>query len=136
MSEEEKIRLNEIIFCKLFQQLLRQHVNPIKVYDLIIAVAAVVGANTAVLDTVISSILDNDRHYMPTKEEYAYLLRKSDVPVRRVCQLVHLSNSTYYKMDGTERHITRRFTEAQYQEMIKVLRFFKTSYENMEGSTV
>lgn len=136
MNKQEEIRLNEIIFCKLFQRLLKQHVNPIKVYDLITAVAAVTEANILVLNSVMTIILNNDRQYMPTKQEYAYLLKKSTVPVRRVCKLVGISPNTYYDKCIDDIYIESKFTPIQYTEMLKILKFFKTAYTNMEGSTV
>lgn len=136
MTDAEQIRLNEIIFCKLFQQLLKQHVNPIKVYDLISAVAAVTDANMLVLNNVINTILNNDRQYMYTKREYAYLLKKSDVSVRRTCKLAGISPNTYYSDATDDLHTEPRFTPIQYAEMMKVLQFFNKAYSDMEGSKI
>lgn len=136
MTAAEQIRLNEIIFCKLFQQLLKQHVNPIKVYDLISAVAAVTDANMLVLNNVINTILNNDRQYMYTKREYAYLLKKSDVSVRRTCKLAGISPNTYYSAATDDLHTEPRFTPIQYAEMMKVLQFFNKAYSDMEGSKI
>jgi hypothetical protein len=136
MSQNEQTRLNEIIFCKLFQQLLKQHVNPIKVYDLIAAVAAVTDANILVLNSVMTTILNNDRQYMFTKQEYAYLLKQSSVSVRRTCKLAGISPNTYYAISPNDLHTEPRFTPIQYAEMMKILQFFNNAYQNMEGSTV
>lgn len=136
MTDSEQIRLNEIIFCKLFQQLLKQHVNPIKVYDLITAVAAVTNANALVLNSVMVSILNNDRQFVPTKQEYAHLLKKSSVPVRRACQLASISPNTYYSKAVDELHTEPRFSPIQYAEMMKILTFFNTAYKDMEGSVL
>lgn len=136
MTNDEQIRLNEIIFCKLFQQLLRQHVNPIKVYDLITAVAAVTDANMPILNSVLSVILNNDRQYIPTKREYAYLLKKSSVPVRRVCKLAGISPNTYYSATTDDLYTEPRFTPIQYAEMMKILKFFNQTYQDMEGSVL
>ena len=135
MTDKEQIRLNEIIFCKLFQQLLKQHVNPIKVYDLITAVAAVTDANILVLNNVISIILNNDRQYVPTKREYAHLLKKSSVPVRRACKLAGISPNTYYSATTDDIYTEPRFTPIQYVEMMKILKFFNQAYQDMEGAS-
>lgn len=134
MTDNEKIRLNEIIFCKLFSQLLKQHVNPIKVYDLIAAVSTVVDANIIILNSVLSIILNNDRQYMPTKLEYAYLLKHSNVPVRKVCKLVGMSPNTYYSSNLDSIYIEPKFTPIQYTEMLKILKFFNKAYSDIEGA--
>lgn len=136
VSQDEQIRLNEIIFCKLFQQLLKQHVNPIKVYDLISAVATVTDANILILNNVMTIILNNDRQYMHTKQEYAYLLKQSAVSVRRTCKLAGISPNTYYAISADNIHTTPRFTPIQYAEMMKILKFFNNAYQNMEGSSL
>lgn len=136
MTDSEQIRLNEIIFCKLFQQLLKQHVNPIKVYDLITAAAAVTNANDVILNSVIVAILNNDRRYMPTKREYAFLLKKSSVPVRKVCKLAGISPNTYYSDATDDLYVEPKFTTPQYIEMMKILNFFKTAYQGMEGAVL
>ena len=136
MKHEEQIRLNEIIFCKLFKQLLKQHVNPIKVYDLITAVAAVTDANLVILNSVMTTILNNDRQYAYTKQEYAYLLKRSSVPVRHTCQLAGISPNTYYSKAITDIHVVPKYSPLQYEEMLKVLRFFNKAYNDMEGSVL
>jgi hypothetical protein len=136
MTENEQIRLNEIIFCKLFQKLLKENVNPIKVYDLIEAVAILVGANVTVLNSVIGIILSNDRRYMPHRREHMYLLKKSNVPVRKVCKLAGISPNTYYAPTTDDIHIEPKFTPVQYDAMLKVMRFFKHAYDGMEGSVL
>ena len=133
MTREEKIRLNEIIFCNLFKRLLKQNSNPIKVYDFMTALAGVVNASVPVLNNVLTIILNNDKHYMATKKEYVYLLRKSDVSVRQVVALAHISLSTYYDPKLLEIKIEPRFDPIQYAEMMKILKFFIITKASMEG---
>lgn len=133
MTKEEKIRLNEIIFCNLFKRLLKQNNNPIKVYDFLTALAGVVGANVLILNNVLTIILNNDKHYMATKREYVCLLRKSDVPVRQVIELAHISYSTYYEPKILDMHIEPRFDPIQYAEMMKILKFFIVTNASLEG---
>ena len=133
MTKEEQKRLNEIIFCNLFKQLLKQNKNPIKIYDFLTSLAEVVGANSLVLNSVLTIILNNDPHYMPTKREYVCLLRKSDIPVRQVIPLAHISYSTYYEKGILDMHIEPRFDPIQYAEMMKILKFFIEVNSKMEG---
>lgn len=134
MKPEHQIRLNEIIFCKLFQQLLKDNTNPIKVYDLIEAVANLVGANVTILNSVLTIILSNDRRYLPTKKEFAYLLRLSNMPVRNVCKLAGISQTTYYAMSENDMHIEPKFTPIQYEQILKIMRAFKSFAISLEGS--
>ena len=136
MTKEEQIRLNEIIFCNLFKGLLKTNPNPIKVYDFLTSLAEVVGANTLVLNNVLTIILNNDRQYMPTKREYVYLLRKSDVSVRQVVSLAHISFSTYYDNSILDIHTEPKFDPIQYAEMMKILKFFEDIHVTMEGGTL
>lgn len=133
MNREEKIRLNEIIFCNLFKRLLKQNRNPIKVYDFITALAGVVNASVPVLNNILTIILNNDKRYMPTKKEYVCLLRKSDIPVRQVIALAHISYSTYYDPKILDIYIEPRFDPIQYGEMMKILKFFVVTKDSMEG---
>lgn len=133
MTKEEQIRLNEIIFCNLFKSLLKTNSNPIKVYDFMNALAEVIGANTLVLNNVLTIILNNDKHYMATKREYVCLLRKSDVPVRQVVAMAHISFSTYYDDSVLDMHIEPRFDPIQYAEMMKILKFFDSTRTSIEG---
>jgi hypothetical protein len=134
MTNEEKIRLNEIIFCNLFKSLLKTNTNPIKVYDFITALADVIGANKLILNNVLTIILNNDKHYMATKKEYIYLLRKSNVPVRQIVAMTHISMTTYYdERKFFEMHIEPKFDPIQYAEMLKVLMFFNDTKTSIEG---
>lgn len=133
MTREEQIRLNEIIFCNLFKRLLKQNSNPIKVYDFMTALAGVVNASVPVLNNVLTIILNNDKHYMPSRREYISLLRRSDIPVRQVVARAHTSLSTYYDPSILEIPITPRFDPIQYAEMMKVLKFFVTTEESLQG---
>ena len=133
MTNEEQIRLNEIIFCNLFKRLLKQNSNPIKVYDFMTALAEIVNASVPVLNNVLTIILNNDKHYMATKKEYICLLRKSDIPVRQVVALAHISLSTYYDKKILDMKIEPRFDPIQYAEMMKVLKFFVTTEEGLQG---
>ena len=133
MTREEQIRLNEIIFCNLFKRLLKQNNNPIKVYDFMTALAGVVGASVPVLNNVLTTILNNDKHYIATKREYVCLLRKSNIPVRQVIAQAHISLSTYYDPKILDIHIEPRFDPIQYAEMMKVLKFFVTTEESLQG---
>lgn len=133
MTKDEQIRLNEVIFCTLFQRLLKQNVNPIKVYDLLTSIARVAGINEVILNSVITILLNNDRRYVPAKGEYLHLMRKSLVPVRRICQILHISQTTYYSKKYRDMQCYPRFDPLQYQEMMKVLMFFRNMYDDMEG---
>ena len=133
MTVKEKIRLNEIIFCNLFKGLLETNKNPIKVYDFINALAEVIGANTIILNNVLTIILNNDKRYMATKREYVYLLRKSDLPVRQVVEMAHISFSTYYDKSILDIHSEPKFDTIQYTEMMKVLKFFVATNEIFIG---
>ena len=133
MTLEEKIRLNEIIFCNLFKTLLKTNKNPIKVYDFMTALAEVIGANTLILNNVLTIILNNDKRYIASKKEYVYLLRKSDVPVRQVVAMAHISFSTYYDDAILDMHVEPKFDAIQYAEMLKVLKFFDSTRTSIEG---
>ena len=133
MTKEEQKRLNEIIFCNLFKQLLKQNKNPIKIYDFLTSLAEVVGANSLVLNSVLTVILNNDPHYMPTKREYVCLLRKSDIPVRQVIPMAHISYRTKKKKGILDMYIEPRFDPIQYAEMMKILKFFTVTYESLQG---
>ena len=133
MSQNEIIRLNEIIFCRLFKQLLTTNTNPIKVYTFVESVANLVNGNITILNSVIAIILSNDRRYMPTKQEFMYLLRKADIPVRRACKLAGLSQTTYYSM-AKEMCIQPKFTPIQYEEMLRILKTFDKIGVALEGS--
>ena len=132
MTREERMRFNEIIFCNLFKTLLKANTNPIKVYDYLTALADVIGANTVVLNNILTIILNNDKHYMATKREYVYLLRKSEIPVRQIVVMAHISFSTYYSNKPTEMHIEPKFDPIQYAEMMKILKFFDSAREIIE----
>ena len=134
MDNTEQIRLNEIIFCNLFKKLLKEYSNPIRVYDLIEAMAKLVDANVLVLNSVLNIILSNDEQYLPTKREYMILLKKANIPVRKACKLANMSQSTYYSMSEAEYYIQPKFSQAQYEEMLKILAAFDNIHENMEGS--
>lgn len=133
MTKNEQIRLNEIIFCNLFKRLLKQNSNPIKVYDFLTALAGVVDASVPVLNNVLTIILNNDKHYMPSRKEYICLLRKSDIPSRTVVQIAHCSWSTYYSKGILDMKIEPRFDPIQYAEIMKVLKFFTVTYESLQG---
>ena len=133
MTTKEKMRLNEIIFCNFFKSLLETNKNPIKVYDFINALAEVIGANTLVLNNVLTIILNNDKRYMATKREYVCLLRKSDLSVRQVIEMTHISFSTYYDKRLLDMHIEPKFDTIQYAEMMKILKFFVKTTEIFEG---
>jgi hypothetical protein len=133
MTKEEKMRLNEIIFCNLFKKLLIKNSNPIKVYDFMTATAEVIGANVLVLNSVLTIILNNDKQYMASKKEYIQLLKKSNMPVRQVVQTAHISFSTYYDKTQAPLHIVPKFDPIQYAEMMKVLKFFDETRTALEG---
>lgn len=136
MTTKEKMRLNEIIFCNLFKGLLETNKNPIKVYDFINALAEVIGANTIVLNNVLTIILNNDKRYMATKREYIHLLRKSDLSVRQVIEMSHISYSTYYDKRILDIHTEPKFDAIQYAEMVKVLKFFVSTNEIFIGGSL
>ena len=133
MTVEEKMRLNEIIFCNLFKDLLKKNKNPIKVIDFISAFADVIGANKLVLNNVITIILNNDKRYIATKREYIHLLRKSNIPVRQIVKKAHVSYSTYYDNSILDMHIEPKFDSIQYAEMMKILKFFVDTLDVLEG---
>ena len=133
MTREEQIRLNEIIFCNLFKRLLKQNNNPIKVYDFMTALAGVVNASVPVLNNVLTIILNNDKHYLPSRKEYICLLRKSNISSRQAVALAHCSWSTYYSKGILDMKIEPRFDPIQYAEMMKVLKFFVTTEESLQG---
>lgn len=134
MTKEEQMRLNEVIFCNLFKKLLIKNSNPIKVYDFVAATAEVIGANVVVLNSVLTIILNNDKRYMASKKEYIQLLKRSDLPVRQVVQMAHISFSTYYDKSQADLHIVPKFDPIQYAEMMKVLKFFDETRTSLEGS--
>ena len=133
MNTEEKKRLNEIIFCNLFKKLIQMNTNPIKVYDFLTSLADVIGANKLVLNNILTIILNNDKQYVATKREYVYLLRKSNVPVRQVVEMAHISFSTYYDNKILDMHIEPKFDAIQYAEMMKILKFFNDTRSIIEG---
>lgn len=133
MTIKEKMRLNEIIFCNLFKSLLQLNKNPIKVYDYISALAGVIGANTLVVNNILTIILNNDKRYMPSKKEYLCLMRRSSIPVRDIIARLHISFSTYYAHDLKDMHIEPKFDAIQYAEMMKILKFYIDTYNTIEG---
>ena len=132
MTQQEKMRLNEIIFCNLFKGLLKKANNPVKIYDFIAALAGVIDANLIVLNNVLTIILNNDKQYMPTKKEMLYLLKKSDVPARQIVRMIHISFTTYYAK-RPDMLIETKFDPIQYAEMVKVLQFFTSIIPILEG---
>lgn len=133
MTLKEKKRMNEIIFCNIFKKFLRMNKNPIKTYDFIVVLADMIGANKTTLNSIITAIFNNDQHYLPTKQEYVYLMRKAEIPVRQIVKKAHISYSTYYSKSTVEMHIEPKFDPIQYAEMMKVLMFFNDTYKDIEG---
>lgn len=133
MNNDAQFRLNEIIFCNLFQHLLKKNRNPVKVYNMLEVMASVVDGNLIILNSVINIVLNNDRRYMPTKKEYVAALRVCGVPVRHTLAKAGMSFSTYYKWKDEEIVLKPRFTPAQYNEMMKILNLFSDLYEKLEG---
>lgn len=136
MTNSEKMRLNEIIFCNLFKSLLQLNKNPIKVYNYIEALSEVIGANTLVLNNILTIILNNDKRYMPTKKEYLWLMRKSNIPVRDVIARLHISFSTYYDPALKDMYIEPKFDAIQYAEMMKILKFYIDTNKTIEGGVL
>lgn len=136
MTQQEKMRLNEIIFCNLFKALLKKNSNPVKVYDFITALAEVLGASTIVLNNILTTILNNDKRYIPTKQEYIFLLKKAGMSVRQITKLAHISFTTYYHKKIPDMHIEAKFDPIQYAEMMKVLKFFVSTIPILEGGGI
>lgn len=136
MTNNEKMRLNEIVFCNLFKRLLQMNKNPIKVYDYIAALSEVIGANTLVLNNIITIILNNDKRYMPTRKEYIWLLRRSNIPVREIISKLHISFSTYYDPALKQIPIEPKFDAIQYAEIMKILKFYIDTQEVIEGGVL
>jgi len=136
MTVKEKMRLNEIIFCNLFKKLLQLHKNPIKVYDYISALAEVIGANKLVVNNILTIILNNDKRYMPSKQEYLCLMRRSSIPVREIVSKLHISFSTYYDSNLKDMYIEPKFDAIQYAEMMKILKFYIDTYNTIEGGVL
>ena len=133
MTHQEKVRLNEIIFCNLFKDLLKRNKNPIKVYDFITSLAEVIGGNVLVVNNILTIILNNDLHYMATKQEYVYLLKKVGIPIRKIVKVAHVSYSTMYDKNQPEIHIEPKFDPIQYAEMMKILKFFDSTRYSLDG---
>ena len=85
------------------------------------------------LNNILTTILNNDKHYAPTKKEYVYLLRKSDISAARAVKIAHVSYSTYYDKNLYEGKIEAKFDPIQYAEMMKVLKFFVSTIPILEG---
>lgn len=136
MTNNEKMRLNEIIFCNLFKSLLQLNKNPIKVYDYISSLSEVIGANTLVLNNILTIILNNDKRYMPTKKEYLCLMRRSAIPVRDIISRLHISFSTYYDPALKDMYIEPKFDAIQYAEMMKILKFYIETNKTIEGGVL
>lgn len=133
MLKNEQIRLNEILFCNLFKDLINKNSNPVKVIDFMTSLSEVTGGNRLVMNSIITIIFNNDKRYMATKQEYVYLLRKTNLTVRQIIKLTHVSYSTFYAKDQVEMHIEPKFDEAQYKEMMNVFKFFIDTKEMIDG---
>lgn len=121
MTEYERIRLYEIVFCNFIIELMKTNSNPIKLYDYIEATCGLIDGNKTIANSVLQTIFSNDRQYMPTKEEYLYLLVRTNLPVKKACARGHISMSTYYYYKNLTMCIRPRFKPVQTDLIISLI---------------
>lgn len=132
MTEHERIRLYEIVFCNFIIDLMKSNSNPIKIFDYIEAMCGLIDGNKTIANSVLQTIFSNDRQYMPTKEEYLYLLVRTNLSVKKACARGHISMSTYYYYKNLDMCVRPRFKPAQYTLIISLVEHMQTISDLME----
>lgn len=138
LTQDEKTRLNEIVFCKVLHRLRKLNRDPTKAYGFIDGIGALANCNMVILNSIINGVYNEDRRYVPSDAEYYYIVLRSDIPVRKACKFLHLSQTTYYEMRATmpSMLIKPRFEPAQYEQVIKFLEMVQTVYNIFEEGVV
>ena len=97
MEQEVLDRVAEIEFINYIDKILRKCPNPIKIYDYIESICEITGVSKLTVNSVVATILSEDRKYRPDQREIYSVCVKLNLPIRLRCKLMGVSNTTYYK---------------------------------------
>lgn len=123
LTQDEYIRLNEIIFFQLITKFFNASLSPVKIFQWIEYTCILGDVNKVALNSVVSSILNGDREFAYTQLEHMAILNKSGLPVRKICEKLNMSNTTYYHRleEAQELVIKPRGTQPQQESIIAFL---------------
>lgn len=126
LTEEQSKRLDEIMFYNFITNLFIMMHNPIKVYDFVETVCVMGRLNSIILNSVVNTVLTDDIRFRPSRKEHAIILHLAGSPVRKTCETLQMSNTTYYKYIKKDIPIVPRHTEKQGAEITKFLDTLET----------
>lgn len=130
LTAEEAIRLDEIIFYNFIHNLFSLGHNPIKLYAFVEVVCSITNCNITILNSVVSTVLTEDKQYSPTREEHIFLLAKAANPVQNTCTIYNISPRTYYlilnKAKEAGMNPTPKYDSLQHAEINKFINALET----------
>jgi hypothetical protein len=127
LSDAERVRLDEITFCKFIDYIFQLNSNPTKVYNFVEVICNLAKCDTLIISGVVSICLTQDRRYKVSKEEHVYLLSKSTMPVRQITKYLGISQRDYYEvLEEPPPNLLPKFQPKQYIEIIKFLNCLDT----------
>ena len=139
MTLPEEQRLREIVFHNYILGIQKINPNPIKVYDYIDSLCILCDANQTIVHSILNRILINDRKYAPNEYEIRNLYMRSGLNVRKFCRLRHMSQTTYYANNETEKinfMAVPKYTEQEREEMWKIMKVVKHICTGLEVDLV
>lgn len=124
LTDEEQSRFNEIVFYKLIQEALLKYGDPTKIQAFIEVICSIAECSYSAINSVVSTIMTEDRDYKPTLEEQLILMYKTKVPVKEACATLQMSMSTYYALVKAKHYpIQPKYRPQQY---IAIMKFLET----------
>lgn len=123
ISDSERVRIEEITFCKFIERLFGLNSNPTKVYGFFEVICTLSGCDLSLINDAISIVMTQDRRYVPSREEHVILLSHAGVPIRKILTTAHVTQRDYYSIINMEEppDILPKFRPAVYIEIIKFL---------------
>ena len=123
ISDAERVRLEEIAFCNFITHLFKLNLNPPKILDFVEVICSLSGCNFTLISDAVSTIMMQDRRYVPTREEHVILLSHAGIAIRRINKMLGISQRDYYAIINMAEppDIQPKFRPAVYIEMIKFL---------------
>ena len=125
LTEQECARLDEILFYNLTHNLFKMGKNPVQIYSFIEVMCSLASCNITIINSVVATILTEDRRFAPGRKEHIYLLSKAAVPVRKIVADFGMSNNTYYaivdELSKSTLPILPKFDSKQDEEMTKFI---------------